>query len=381
MGKSRHDRERDRIAVDWLVSLPFVCDGCGAVKQFPSDLTVLTEVQYSGGLRADIGAVGIDGRVIGVVEVIDKHRPSPSAFAEQSRLDFAYYRLINLPVPPKRRNINDEIAKGRFRYPDAKQRKHDDAAWLCSADCLTFFKELKGADRTNDWDAPRCDVCSEYLHDNPISRAEFRDWAYDPYTAFCIHCAARCDAGEMQWRAPGELAGGDPREWTPDGDVNSAILFLAYCEAAFWSKVWSGRAANLDDPDAYDGSRHENAEIATAKRLPLVNAAINTGDWAKARNLLLPIGAPAWAAYEDEPERLLAFRADNCRGTAAAWEKLLSYSLTALPNELRIIIREAEQVRKEIVETHCCNDCGAGDAVYELDTGGKACSNCGVLYD
>ena len=378
---SKHDKERDFIAANWLVSSSFVCDGCNAVKQFPRDLTVLTEVRYSGGLRADIGAVDIDGRVIGVVEVIDKHRPSPSAFAEQSRLDFAYYRLINLPVPSKRRSINVEIAKGRFRYTDAMRRVHDDAVWLCSVDCLAFFEELKGADRSNDWDAPRCDVCGDYLHNNPISRIEFRDWAYDPYTAFCIQCAARCDAGEMQWRAPGELAGGDPREWTPDGDADPAILFLAYCDAAFWSKVWSGRAAELDNPDAYDGSRHEIAENATAKRLPLVNAAINAGDWAKARDLLLPIGAPAWAAYEDEPERLLAFRADNCKSTAAAWEKLLSYSLNALPLELQMIIRESERAREEIVETSCCSDCGAYQAAYELETGGKACSNCGVLYD
>ena len=340
MDKSKHDIERDRISANWLTLPSFVCGGCSVVKQFPRGLTVLTEVRYSGGLRADIGVVNIDGRVIGIVEVIDTHRPSPSAFAEQSKLDFAYYRLINFPVPPKRRSINDEIVKGRFRYPDPKRREGDDAVWLCSVDCLAFFEELKGADRTNDWDAPRCDVCGAYLHDNPISRVEFRDWAYDPCTAFCINCAAHCDSGEMQWRAPGELAGGDPREWTPHGDADPATLFLAYCDTAFWSKVWSIRAAKLDEPDVYDGNRHENAENATAKRLRLVNAAINAEDWAKARNLLLPIGAPTWAAYEDEPERLLAFRAENCRGTAAAWGNLLSYSLAALPLELQMIIRE-----------------------------------------
>ena len=311
--------------------------------------------------------------------MIDRHPPTPRALAEQGNLGFAYYRLLNLPSPPKRRSIDHEIAKGRFRYSNAGRNEDDHPIWLCSADCLAFVEELKGAERTNNWDAPRCDICREYLHDNRLSRVGFRDWAYDPHTAFCIHCAVRCDAAETQWRAPGELAGGDPREWTPDDDSDLATLFLAYCEAAFWTKVWLSRVAKLGDPDTYIGDRHETAESATAKRLPMVNAAFDAGEWAKGANLLLPVGAPSWAAYEDESERLLAFGADNCRGTAAAWERLVSHRLEALPEELRAIIEERVAVRAKTSEPQYCTDCGMSSAMRELDTESMVCTNCGVL--
>ena len=83
MNMSRHDRERDQIAADWLNLRSFVCAGCGDEKRFPSEATVVTETAYGGGLRADIVAVGIDGQVMGVVEVIDQHRPSPRALTER----------------------------------------------------------------------------------------------------------------------------------------------------------------------------------------------------------------------------------------------------------------------------------------------------------
>ena len=78
----------------------------------------------------------------------------------------------------------------------------------------------------------------------------------------------------------------------------------------------------IEQPGSYGGGQHETAENATAERLLLVNAAFEAGDWAKGANLLLPVGAPGWASYGDDPERLLAFRPDNCRGTAAAWRSL-----------------------------------------------------------
>ena len=380
MSMSRHDRERDRIAAEWLSICPFFCAGCGEEKRFPREANAVTEATYGGGLRADIAAVGIDGQVIGVVEVIDQHRPSDRALEEQGKLDFAYYRLLNAPKPPKRHNVADNISRGRFRYSDDGRNESDDPVWLCSPDCLEFFEELKGADRTNAWDAPRCDVCRQYLHDNPLSHSGFRDWAYDPYTAFCIHCAARCDPAEMQWRAPGELAGGDPREWIPDVEADPAILFLAFCEAAFWYKVWSSRVGKLNGPGSYDGGQHETAENATAERLLLVNAAFEAGDWVGGANLLLPVGAPSWARYENEPKRLLVFRADNCRGTAEAWQRLLSYRLTTLPKALATIIDESRALREAAAGSSHCNDCGAENTMRELESGSIACIDCGTLY-
>ena len=197
---------------------------------------------------------------------------------------------------------------------------------------MTRAKSLHDTEET-----PRCDGCNNYFHENRLSRFEFRDWSDDPNSAYCIHCAAALGG---QWRTPGELAGGDPREWTPDDDADVTALFFAYTEAAFWESVWSNRVAKLEDQDVYDGSRNENAENATARRLPLVNEAFDARKWGAGANLLLPIGAPGWAAYPGEPDRLLAFRPDNCRGTTAAWKRLLTHRLEQLPDELAEVIRQ-----------------------------------------
>lgn len=192
----------------------------------------------------------------------------------------------------------------------------------------------------------KCDWCDMYLYQNPLSRLEFFDWR-EPgdYTRLCIHCAVLFSPdGGAQWRAPGELAGGAPREWAPfDDDDDPAALYLAFCEAAFWNMVWTQRVAKLawnkcgqcqvknETPLAseygrswwcrscdaenewtpeppYDGSKTPEAEDATAHRLPLVNSAFDAGDWHQGSMLLLPVAAPRWARYEDEPERMLAFR-------------------------------------------------------------------------
>ena len=238
MRKSKHDQERDRIAADWLTLPSFICDSCGVECNFPDNLSITTERRYADGLRADVGATGTDGRLIGVVEVIDTSRPTPRAFAEQSKMGFAYYRLLTPPYMPKSRNGGYyDNHKGRFDYSGVDSV--NEAAWLCSGDCLVFYEQLKWAKRTNNWDAPRCDVCGEYLHDNPLSRVGFTDWAYDSYTVFCIHCAARCDASKMQWRSPHELAGGDPE--------NGRLLQILLQPTCSWhtvrrlSGLWFGR--------------------------------------------------------------------------------------------------------------------------------------------
>ena len=107
-------------------------------------------------------------------------------------------------------------------------------------------------------------------------------------------------------------------------------------------------------------------------------AASRRDGWTSAQ--FLPVGAPGWARYEDEPERLLAFRADNCRGTAAAWQRLLSYRLTTLPKELATIIEERSALREAAARLQHCNDRGAENTVRELETGATACVDCGILY-
>ena len=112
------------MAANWLSLGSFICGGCLDEKQFPSGSAVKTEAPYGGGLRADVGVFGFDGKLLGVVEVIDRHPPTPRALAEQGSLDFAYYRPLDFPSPPKRRSIDREIAKGRFRYADVGALPH-----------------------------------------------------------------------------------------------------------------------------------------------------------------------------------------------------------------------------------------------------------------
>ena len=72
--------------------------------------------------------------------------------------------------------------------------------------------------------------------------------------------------------------------------------------------------------------------------------------------------------------------ADNCRETAAAWRRLLSYRLTTLPEELATIIEEISALHEAAAGLQHCNDCGAENTVRELETGATACVDCGTLY-
>lgn len=324
---TRHNAYRDQLISTWADAPSLICEACVRDFPLPSAHAIKPEVRYFEGLRADIGAFDSHRHLMGTTEVIDTSEPTETALEAQARLTFAYY--VYLP-----------------NSPVAHRGVTSDAIWLCSVECFRWWRELGGCPRSEAWEAPKCDVCRGYLHRNSISRAEFRSWAYDPYTAHCIHCAtiASATTPNIQWRAPGELAGGDPRKWTPSVDADPVTLLLAYSEARFWAMVWAGRVKKLDEePDLYDGSDNPSAEEATAERLLQVNAFFDAHEWATGANLLLPIGAPAWAAYKDEPQRLQAFRPDNCRGTAAAWERLLGYRLGQLPGELSAVARLHQQ--------------------------------------
>ena len=313
MPKSNHDQERDCIATDWPILPPFTCAGCREERTFPAAARIEIEVRYDGQLRADVAAINNANQVVGVVEIVSSHPPTAEALESQGSLEFAYYRLLPLA------------------------RRNEPPAWLCSPECWSWYIQLPSKDTSCQWEARRCDRCAGYFHQNPISRFEFRDWSDDPHYAYCIHCAAAIGG---QWRTPGELAGGDPREWTPDDNADPVVLLFAYTEAKFWAEVWTNRVAALTD---YDGSKNEAAEIATELRLPLVNAAFDAGEWGKGADLLLPIGCPGWQSFDDEPERMLAFKPSNCLGTALAWNRLLAYRLQQLPEELMVVVHQKPQ--------------------------------------
>ena len=320
-----HNAERDRIARKWHSLSPTQCESCQSEISFVkgSDLLVHTEFEHAGRLRADVAVVSIRDGTYGVVEVIYSSPPSDEALFVHEQLAFAYYRYLSHHSPSSR-----------------------PTAWLCSPECWRWFLQ-NGGSVSSYWEPPQCDSCEGYLHENSLSALRFNGWAYDPYTTLCIHCAAAWPA-DAQWRAPGDLAGGDPREWLPDGDSDVVVQFLVYCDAAFWTMVWENREAKLDEPESWDTVRNVAAEDATEKRLTIVEAALSVDDFRVANRLLYPIGAPSWASYDDEPERLLAFRPDNCRRTASAWKRIREYRLNTLPEELQKIIHQA---RKSGLET------------------------------
>ena len=313
---SAHDEERDRIASTWADLPPFRCEACQAECEFPASFAVHTEVRFDGSLRADVAALDGAGNIVGVVEVVRSHPPSERSLASQRNLDFAFYRRIPYA------NVCHE------------------SVWLCSVECWSWYVELNGMETNTPWDAPRCDGCETYFHQNPLTWYQFRDWADDPHYGYCIHCAAKRPGG--QWRSPGDLVGDDPRDWTPDNDADPAALFLSYCDAAFWSMVWKSRVEKLSEPDGRRWSENQAAEDATDRRLILVNAALDAGEWGRATNLLLPVAAPGWAYYPGEEERMLAFRPENCRGTSAAWDRLIQHRLAQLPESIIHLVKQQQ---------------------------------------
>ena len=311
-----HNIERDRIATEWRYLPPAQCESCKIEILFPQDKNILvrTEFVHAGRLRADVAVVFISEGTYGIVEVIYSSPPSHEALAVHEQLTFAYYRYLSHDSPSSR-----------------------PTAWLCSPECWRWFLQ-HGGSVSSSWQPPQCDGCQGYLHENRLTSLPFNSWVYDSYTTLCIHCAAGWPA-DAQWRAPGDIAFGDPREWTPDGDSDAVIYFLAYFDAAFWAMVWRDRETKLNEPETYVGNKNPAAEDATERRLTIVEAALSVGDYRIASNLLFPIGAPPYADYPDEPERLLAFRPENCCRTAVAWERLRQHRLSQLPEELQTIIR------------------------------------------
>lgn len=227
---TRHDKERDRLVRDWSTALVFTCSACHEETPFPVTHHIATEVPlhgFYGSLRADIVAYGDEGEVLGTVEVIDSHEPSEDVLASEASFQFAFFRYLpqqkraknhhTRPDRPLDYGLDYDWPVSMGKPPKRSRPSYPDGAWLCSVECLRWWQEWGAYARVEHWEAPKCDACGIYLYENTLNDKPFRSWAYDPYTTCCIHCAAKfaADCPDVQWREPGELAGGDPREWTP----------------------------------------------------------------------------------------------------------------------------------------------------------------------
>ena len=190
--KSRHDKERDRIADSWETLPSSTCAACHEEMTFPTATHIETEVWIKDQFRADIAAIDMSGGVLGTIEIVDTHPPDDRVLASQESLGFAYYLL--LPQKPRKGVSTSK-----------------EAIWLCSPECWRWYIWLAGSETSSPWEATKCAQCDHYIYQNPLSQVEFHDWGEDPHYAYCIRCAAAYIAsGDCQWRTPGELAGGDP---------------------------------------------------------------------------------------------------------------------------------------------------------------------------
>jgi hypothetical protein len=188
--KTRHNQERDFILANWESIDSATCAVCQSNLSFPQRCIVRIEAFYHGRLRADLAFFNSNKRLMGIIEVIDTHPPTPEAFAAQESLPFAYYRLLRYRATPKRQTSKHDIERNKFTYPEEGQKEgQNEPKWLCSPECLSLFNSFEGANLFNEWAAPRCNSCNGYFHANHLSQEQFTDWN-NPYDPLCIHCAA-----------------------------------------------------------------------------------------------------------------------------------------------------------------------------------------------
>ena len=349
--RSVHNEVRDRIAQEYFRLPPLNCRFCKYEAPLPKEdvSQVVTEHGHRQ-FRADVTALNGQGKVVAVVEVVDTNSPSEQVLAAQSALIGAFYVEL------------DALDSGFKGY--------------CSPFCWTNRNE----ENVSPWSVPACSACGRPYHTLEFTYA-LLDWE-NPNDPVCIECAARTSGG--QWRSPGELAMGDPRDRIPDPDADVLDLFLSFSDADFWAMVWTNRASKLGEA--------RSPETATAVRLDQVDAAFDADDWNEGERLLQPIGAPAW----DRPPGsalFLAWNHNNCVRTALAWRRLREYRLGCLPPLIQAGIRSRPPLTDvvtdvaQIVLTHrgfpdgrytaCGIDRENSDAPVEATmTGIPTCDSC-----
>ena len=328
MAVTKHNATRDHIAGCYNLLPPLNCRLCGRMAAPPLSANVVTE--YRGdGWRADVAALGANGKPVAVVEVIDTHPPTARALESQRNLPAAFYVET------------DALAGDGF------------AGW-CSSDCWRMQTEmdelanrkdgggwlewsLVGKHAANFSPAPieSCIGCQTEIW--PGTR-RLLEWE-NPYEVYCFPCAA--DEGIARWFAPGEQATGAVMKLPPiPGDPFD--IFRAWSDAAFWAMIWRKRKEKPQTP------RQELTDDGeTPARMDEVESAFDAGDWASGARLLYPVGN-SWLQDCDKP-RLWARQPDNCRRVAKAWARLRDYLLDALPSEIAARA-DAARIRREAIE-------------------------------
>lgn len=334
---TKHDAARDHIADCYHILPALDCYLCGRSASLPNAQRVVEEWRGEG-YRADIAALGVDGRPLAIIEVIDSHPPAAKALAAQRAIPLAFYVET------------DALAGAGF------------AGW-CSVDCWQMQNEMNEMARKSrsigesaEWTRWRsegrrslnvnfvpieiCVGCEESGRRTefwPASR-RLRDWDGDPYSAYCLPCAA--DVGVAQWQSPGEQATGAVME-LPEIPGDAWDIFMAWSGAAFWAMVWRKRFEKPEPP-----RREPGDESATAARLDEVESAFDSGDWSIGARLLYPVGS-TWLQDRDNPP-LWAWRPENCKRVASAWARLRGYLLNSLPDDIAARADKARTAREKM---------------------------------
>ena len=302
-----HDEVRDSIKQEYFYLPSLNCRFCKCKTPLPTDGVVSVVSEHTQPpFRADIAALNRQGQVVAVVEVVNTNPPSEQVLAAQSKLAAAFYVTL------------DALDNSFTGY--------------CSPFCWTNRKEKN----ISPWSVPVCSDCERPYHTLEFTY-ELLDWE-NPNWLVCIECAARTSGG--QWRSPGELAMGDPRDRVPDPGADVLDLFLSFSDADFWAMVWTNRTAKSGEA--------RTSESATGVRLDQVDVALNSGEWNHGERLLQPIGAPAW----DRPPgpALFAWNHDNCLRTALAWRRLREYRLSCLPPSIQAGIRSRPPLGEVVMD-------------------------------
>ena len=325
--KTEHNMMRDRFVAEYDILPPLTCRLCKSKVELPSCHEVVSEYRTAiGGTRfvADVAALDESGELIAVIEVINSNPPRSEVLRAQRQLPVAFYVLLNAlddknfsgwcsadcwgwQITPEFHGI----ASGRGRMVD---RNVPTVSWL---------------QRCGDW-SPKMDIWPSELG-QPVGCGKLllgcealRDWSDDPYTGFCLQCAA--SIGIAQWNDPSSIAFG-AAGILPPIPGEPATIFRSWSFAAFWHMVWNDRTATV--PDRY------GEEVDTAKRLDEVEAAFDRSDWPEGAELLQPIGN-RWLNDYEKP--LWAWNPYNCQRVARAWNRLREYLLKALPPEIAEVI-------------------------------------------
>ena len=305
-----HNTLRDHIVNNYYELPKLECRFCKQLTALPVGNEVIPEYSYRVNgtrSRADIAILDTGNNLAAVLEVIDTHPPRDAVFQMHNNLT----------------DKNVEVL-----YLDTHSLDGDTLSGWCTPGCW----QLQDRAVPTQSELTRCGICDCLIPQSEYAIKEFCDWGFDPYTAFCLICAASRHGA--QWAEPGSMIRGYEDVNIPmlaaKGDPGAILHWFTKSE--FWSNVWRSRIARaLTSSNPPEYATHD--ESATSHRLGVVFTAFTHGYWRVGETLLRGVGAPTWE--QEDNLTMYAWRPENCILVAAAWQMLSNHWQNILPEEVR----------------------------------------------